>query len=145
MMENLQLTRDGREELDQRRCNVPNLPKASWVSWVESQPYMTQAQLMPHSIATRLGDMGPSRLQDHGLWEGPGTSIVPADSGVARPTAHVIKEDTVRPNLLFSGYGVRACGFSTGWRQAVGRDTKATNFRWWLSGTSSYIRANRIW
>src|SRR6266481_6209982 len=97
---NLQLTRDGAKSWTNVVDNVPNLPKASWVSWVEASLYGAGTAYATFDRHT-FGDMEPHvfKTTDYGkTW----TSIVAADSGV-RGYAHVIKEDTVRPNLLFLG------------------------------------------
>jgi photosystem II stability/assembly factor-like uncharacterized protein len=97
---NVQVTRDGGKIWTNVVANVPNLPKASWVSWVEASLYdagTAYATFDRHSF----GDMEPHvyKTSDYGkTW----TTIVAADSGV-RGYAHVIKEDTVHPNLLFLG------------------------------------------
>ena len=97
---NLQLTRDGAKTWTNVVANVPNLPKASWVSWVEASLYAAGTAYAAFDRHT-FGDMEPHvfKTTDYGkTW----TSIVTAGSGV-RGYAHVIKEDTVSPNLLFLG------------------------------------------
>jgi photosystem II stability/assembly factor-like uncharacterized protein len=97
---NLQITRDAGKSWTNVVGNVPNLPKASWVSWVEASLYdagTAYATFDRHPF----GDMEPHvyKTTDYGkTW----TPIVSGDSGV-RGYAHVIKEDTVTPNLLFLG------------------------------------------
>ena len=97
---NLQITRDGGKNWTNVVANVPGLPKASWVSWVEASrfdPATAYATFDRHTF----GDMDPYvfKTTDYGkTW----TSIVAPQSGV-RGFAHVIKEDTVKPNLLFLG------------------------------------------
>jgi photosystem II stability/assembly factor-like uncharacterized protein len=97
---NLQITRDAGKSWTNVVGNVPDLPKASWVSWVEAGLYdagTAYAAFDRHSF----GDMEPHvfKTTDYGkTW----ASIVTPDSGV-RGYAHVIKEDTVAPNLLFLG------------------------------------------
>jgi hypothetical protein len=79
---------------------VPNLPKASWVSWVEASIYDPATAYAVFDRHT-FGDMNPYAFKtaDYGkTW----TPIVAADSGV-RGYAHVVKEDSVSPNLLFLG------------------------------------------
>jgi photosystem II stability/assembly factor-like uncharacterized protein len=97
---NLQITRDAGKSWTNVVGNVPNLPKASWVSWVEASLYdagTAYATFDRHSF----GDMEPHvyKTTDYGKTWMP---IVAVDSGV-RGYAHVIKEDTVAPNLLFLG------------------------------------------
>ena len=97
---NLQLTRDGAKSWTNVVGNIPNLPKASWVSWVEASLYDAGTAYAAFDRHT-FGDMGPHvfKTTDYGkTW----TPIVAADSGV-RGYAHVIKEDTLAPNLLFLG------------------------------------------
>jgi photosystem II stability/assembly factor-like uncharacterized protein len=97
---NLQVTRDGAKSWTNVVGNVPNLPKASWVSWVEASLYDAGTAYAAFDRHT-FGDMEPHvfKTTDYGkTW----TPIVDAASGV-RGYAHVIKEDTVRPDLLFLG------------------------------------------
>ena len=97
---NLQLTRDGGANWTNVVENVPALPPRSWVSWVEAGPHAdgtAYAAFDRHSF----GDMTPwvYATRDFGkTW----TRIVDAASGV-RGYAHVIKEDPLRPGLLYLG------------------------------------------
>jgi len=97
---NVQLTRDGGKTWTNVVANVPNLTKASWVSWVEASlhdPATAYAVFDRHTF----GDMNPYAFKttDYGkTW----TPVIAVDSGV-RGYAHVVKEDTVSPNLLFLG------------------------------------------
>jgi len=97
---NLQVTRDGAKSWSNVVGNVPNLPKASWVSWVEASLHDAGTAYTTIDRHT-FGDMEPYvfKTTDYGkTW----TPIVAANSGV-RGYAHVIKEDTVSPSLLFLG------------------------------------------
>jgi photosystem II stability/assembly factor-like uncharacterized protein len=97
---NVQLTRDGGKNWNNVVGNVPNLPKASWVSWVEASLYDPATAYAVFDRHT-FGDMNPYAFKttDYGkTW----TPIIAGDSGV-RGYAHVVKEDTVSPNLLFLG------------------------------------------
>lgn len=97
---NLQITRDGGKTWNNIVGNVPNLPRFSWVSWVEASrldPATAYAAFDRHTF----GDMDPYvyKTTDYGkTWTrlvGPGSAV--------RGFAHVIREDTVAPNLLFLG------------------------------------------
>ncbi|HEY2544881.1 MAG TPA: hypothetical protein VGI46_02345 [Candidatus Acidoferrum sp.] len=97
---NVQVTRDGAKSWTNVVGNVPNLPKASWVSWVEASRYDAGTAYATFDRHT-FGDMEPYvfKTTDYGkTW----TPIVAGGSGV-RGFAHMIKEDTVNPNLLFLG------------------------------------------
>ncbi|MGE5126638.1 MAG: VPS10 domain-containing protein, partial [Betaproteobacteria bacterium] len=97
---NLQLTRDGGKSWTNVVANVPGLPKASWVSWVEASrfdPAVAYALFDRHTS----GDMTPwaYRTGDFGrTW----TRIAGPEQGL-RGYAHCIKEDVVSPSLLFLG------------------------------------------
>jgi photosystem II stability/assembly factor-like uncharacterized protein len=97
---NVQLTRDGGKTWTNVVANVPDLPKYSWASWVEASrfdPATAYATFDRHTF----GDMDPHvyKTTDYGrTW----SSVVAKDSGV-RGFAHVVKEDTESPNLLFVG------------------------------------------
>ena len=97
---NVQLSRDGARTWTNVAGNVPGLPKASWVSWVEASrfdPAVAYAAFDRHVF----GDMTPwvFRTTDYGkTW----TRIVGPGQGV-RGYAHTIKEDTVKKDLLFVG------------------------------------------
>jgi photosystem II stability/assembly factor-like uncharacterized protein len=97
---NVELTRDGGKSWTNVVGNVPNLPKASWVSWVEASLYDPATAYAAFDRHT-FGDLAPHvyKTTDYGkTW----TQVVAADSGVGG-YAHVIKEDPVSPNLLFLG------------------------------------------
>jgi len=97
---NLQVTRDAGKTWTNVVANVPNLPKASWVSWVEASRFDASTAYAAFDRHT-FGDMDPYvyKTTDAGkTW----TPIVGKDSGI-RGYAHVIKEDTQLPSLLFLG------------------------------------------
>src|SRR4051812_32984181 len=97
---NVQLTRDGGAHWSNVVGNVAGLPKASFVSWVEAgrfEPGTAYATFDRHTF----GDMTPwvYRTQDFGkTW-----TRVAGPGGAVRGYAHVIKEDTVKKDLLFLG------------------------------------------
>ena len=97
---NLQITRDAGKTWANVVGNVNGLPKASWVSWVEASRYDAATAYAAFDRHT-FGDMSPHvyKTTDYGkTW----TPVVGENSGV-RGYAHVIKEDTVEPKLLFLG------------------------------------------
>jgi photosystem II stability/assembly factor-like uncharacterized protein len=96
----LHVSRDGARTWTNVVGNVPGLPKASWVSWVEASRFDAATAYAAFDRHT-FGDMTPwvFRTTDYGkTW----TRIVGPDQGV-RGYAHTIKEDTARKDLLFVG------------------------------------------
>lgn len=97
---NVQLTRDAGKTWSNVTGNVKGLPKSSWVSWIEAsrfEPGTAYAAFDRHTF----GDMTPwvYRTADFGkTWK----RLVAPEQGV-RGYAHVIKEDAVKPTLLFLG------------------------------------------
>jgi photosystem II stability/assembly factor-like uncharacterized protein len=97
---NVQLTRDGGKSWSNVVANIPNLPKASWVSWVEAGLYDNGTAYAAFDRHT-FGDVDPHvfKTTDFGkTW----TPLVSVGSGV-RGYAHVIKEDPVAQNILYLG------------------------------------------
>jgi photosystem II stability/assembly factor-like uncharacterized protein len=97
---NLQLTRDAGKSWSNVVGNVPNVPKASWVSWVEASLYDPNTAYVAFDRHT-FGDMEPHvfKTTDAGKTF---TPVVTPESGV-RGYAHVIKEDPVSSNILYLG------------------------------------------
>jgi photosystem II stability/assembly factor-like uncharacterized protein len=97
---NVQLTRDAGKTWTNVVGNVTGLPKASWVSWVEASKVAAGTAFVAFDRHT-FGDMTPwvYRTDDFGQhW----TRIVGPDQGV-RGYAHVVKQDPVKPSLLYVG------------------------------------------
>ncbi|HEY3351436.1 MAG TPA: sialidase [Thermoanaerobaculia bacterium] len=117
---NLQLTRDGGEKWTNLVKNVPDLPPASWVSWVEAGVHADGAAYAAFDRHT-FGDMEPwvYATKDFGkTWE----RIAGPSSGV-RGWAYVIKEDPVREGLLYLGteFGLWISGDAgKSWREFKG-------------------------
>jgi photosystem II stability/assembly factor-like uncharacterized protein len=95
---NLQLTRDGGKSWTNVVGNVPDVPKNTWVSFVEASPH-DEATAFATFDGHRTGDMTPWVFvtRDHGAsW----TRL--AASGVDGH-AFVVRQDLVRPGLLYLG------------------------------------------
>jgi len=94
---NLQLTRDGGTTWTNVVANVPDLPKNSWVSWVEASRFEAGTAYVTFDRHT-FGDLAP--------WVFVTTDFGKTWKRIAdrvRGYAHTIKEDVVKPNILFLG------------------------------------------
>jgi hypothetical protein len=97
---NLQITRDSGKTWTNVVSHVPGLGKNSWVSTVEASRFQEGTAYVTFD-RHMFGDMKPYlyKTTDYGAtW----ISLLSAESGI-RGYAHVIKEDTEKPNLLFLG------------------------------------------
>src|SRR3989440_2549599 len=99
---NLQLTRDGGKTWTNVVDNVPGLPKNSWVSWVQASNFNAGTAYAAFDRHT-LGEMTPYvfKTTDYGKTWAPLVSS--QDAKGVRGYAHVIKEDLIKPDLLFLG------------------------------------------
>ncbi len=119
---NVQISRDGAKTWSNLTANIKGMPKGDWTSWIEASRYDPAVAYATFDRHT-FGDMTPHvyRTRDYGeTW----TPIVTAASGV-RGYAHVIKEDRLKPDLLYLGteFGlwISADGGAT-WAQFKGGD-----------------------
>src|SRR5437868_5471417 len=97
---NLQITRDSAKTWANVVGNVPDLPKYSWVSTIEASRFEEATAYATFDRHT-FGDVKPYayKTTDYGkTW-----NALPVQENGVRGYAHVIKEDTVDPNLLFLG------------------------------------------
>ncbi len=96
---NLQITRDGAKTWS-NVVGAVDVPKNSWVSTVEASRFDEATAYVTFDRHT-YGDLTPYlyKTTDYGkTWK----ALPVKDNGV-RGYAHVIKEDTVKPNVLFLG------------------------------------------
>ncbi len=120
---NVQITRDGAKTWTNVVGNISGLEKYSWVSTIEASRF-DEATAYGTFDRHTFGDVRPYayKTTDYGkTW----TSLNLQENGV-RGYAHVIKEDTVNPNLLFVGteFGLWiSCDGGQRWAQY-----KGTNF-----------------
>lgn len=97
---NVQLTRDAGKNWSNVTANLPELPAQSWVSWIEASRFDEATAYAAFDRHT-FGDLNPYvyKTLDFGKsW----TRILSPQQGVSG-YAHVIREDTVNPSLLFAG------------------------------------------
>jgi photosystem II stability/assembly factor-like uncharacterized protein len=97
---NVQITQDGGKTWNNVVKNVKGLQPASWVSHVEASRFDAATAYATFDRHT-FGDMNPYvyKTSDYGkTW----TRIAGPEQGL-RGYAHVVKEDAVKPDLLFVG------------------------------------------
>jgi photosystem II stability/assembly factor-like uncharacterized protein len=98
---NVQLTRDGGKAWSNLTANLKLPNKGNWISWVEASRHDQNTAYVVVDRHT-YGDMTPYlyRTRDGGkTWQ----PLITAATTSVRGYAHVIKEDSVNPNLLFVG------------------------------------------
>jgi photosystem II stability/assembly factor-like uncharacterized protein len=96
---NVQVTQDGAKTWNNVTANV-GVEKNSWASWVEASRFDAGTAYATFDRHT-FGDLTPYlyKTTDYGkTWK-----ALPVTASGVRGYAHVIKEDTVKPNLLFLG------------------------------------------
>ncbi|HZP66102.1 MAG TPA: hypothetical protein VFB32_07325 [Rudaea sp.] len=99
---NVQLTREAGKSWTNLTKNVHALPPNSWVSWIQAGSFEAGTAYVAFDRHT-FGDMAPYiyKTTDYGqTW----TALVsPQQTKGLRGYVHVIKEDTVKPGLLYAG------------------------------------------
>ncbi|MBS0556790.1 MAG: sialidase [Proteobacteria bacterium] len=99
---NLQVTRDDGKSWSNVVGNIKGLPKGEWVSWVQAGNFDAGTAFVAFDRHT-YGDMAPYiyATSDYGkTWR---ALVTPRDDKGLRGYVHVIKQDTVKPELLYAG------------------------------------------
>ena len=99
---NVQLTRDAGEHWTNLTANLPGVPKNAWVSWVQASSFAAGTAYLALDRHT-FGDMAPYLYVTTDFGKSWAPLATPKDAKGVRGYAHVIKEDTVDPQLLFLG------------------------------------------
>ncbi len=99
---NLQLTRDGGQHWENLVANVRGLPKSSWVSWVQASRFAPGTAYVAFDRHT-FGDLSPYVYVTSDYGKSWSALATPQAARGVRGYAHVIKEDTLDPQLLFLG------------------------------------------
>lgn len=99
---NLQLTQNGGQQWNNVVANVPGIPKASWVSWVQASSFDRATAYVAFDRHT-FSDMAPYLFVTRDFGKTWSPLITPHDDKGVRGYAHVIKEDLVDRRLLFLG------------------------------------------
>lgn len=99
---NVQLTRDDGAHWTNLIGNIKGVPKGSWVSWVQAGNFDAGTAYVAFDRHS-FGDMAPYiyATSDYGKnWT---ALVTPQDAKGLHGYVHVIKQDTVKPNLLYAG------------------------------------------
>jgi photosystem II stability/assembly factor-like uncharacterized protein len=99
---NLQLTRDDGKHWSNVVGNIHGLPRGEWVSWVQASsfdPGTAYVAFDRHSF----GDMAPYIYQTRDYGKSWTALVTPTQAKGLRGYVHVIKQDPVKPNLLYAG------------------------------------------
>lgn len=99
---NVQLTRDGGKTWKNVGAAIPGVPKGSWVSWVQAGSFAPGTAFVTFDRHT-FGDHAPYAFQTTDFGATWTALVTPTAAKGVRGYAHVIKEDLVKPGLLFLG------------------------------------------
>ena len=99
---NVQITRDGGKSWNNVIANAKGVPANSWVSYVDASHFDAGTAFVTFDRHT-FGDTGPMvyRTDDYGRsWT---ALLTPAQAKGVRGYAHVVRQDPVKPDLLYVG------------------------------------------
>jgi photosystem II stability/assembly factor-like uncharacterized protein len=99
---NVQVTRDDGKSWTNTVKNAPGVPAASWVSWVQAGNFDAGTAFVAFDRHT-FGDMAPYiyATSDYGKsWK---PLVTPKNAKGVVGYVHVIKQDTVKPEILYAG------------------------------------------
>jgi photosystem II stability/assembly factor-like uncharacterized protein len=99
---NLQLTRDDGKHWSNVVGNIHGLPAGEWVSWVQASNFDAGTALVAFDRHS-FGDMAPYIYQTRDYGKSWTALVTPKDTKGLRGYVHVIKQDPVKPNLLYAG------------------------------------------
>jgi photosystem II stability/assembly factor-like uncharacterized protein len=99
---NVQVTRDAGKSWTNVVKNIKDVPANSWVSWVQASNFDAGTAFVAFDRHT-FGDLAPYIYKTTDFGKSWTALVSPKDGKGLRGYVHVIKEDTVKPNLLFAG------------------------------------------
>ncbi|MEO7063292.1 MAG: hypothetical protein ABI082_05895 [Dokdonella sp.] len=99
---NLQLTRDDGKTWTNLIANIKGVPAQSWVSWVQASSFDAGTAFVALDRHT-VGDMAPYIYSTHDYGKSWTALVSPKDAKGLRGYVHVIRQDAVKPGLLYAG------------------------------------------
>ena len=99
---NVQVTRDAGKSWSNVSANLGGVPKNSWVSWVQASNFDAGTAFVSIDRHT-FGDMTPYIYATHDYGKTWTALVDGKQNKTLRGYVHVIKQDTVKPNLLYAG------------------------------------------
>lgn len=99
---NVQITRDDGKHWTNVVKNIKGLPKGEWVSWIHASSFDAGTAFVAFNRHS-FGDMSPYiyKTSDYGQsWQ---ALVTPTESKGLNGYVHVIKQDAVKPSLLYAG------------------------------------------
>jgi photosystem II stability/assembly factor-like uncharacterized protein len=99
---NVQLTRDGGKSWTNVVGNVKGVPARSWVSWVQASPFDAGTAFVAFDRHT-FGDMAPYVYATHDFGKSWSALVTPKDAKGLRGYVHVVRQDPVKPDILYAG------------------------------------------
>ena len=128
---NVQVTRDGGRSWTNVIGNLKGVPANSWINWAQASAFDPATAYVAIDRHT-FGDMRPYiyKTSDFGkTWK---ALVSPADSKTLRGYVHVIREDPLKPDLLYAGteFGLwMSIDGGAHWAQFKGNDFPAVAVR----------------
>ncbi len=99
---NVQLSRDSGKSWSNVVGNVKGVPAHAWVNWIEASPYDAGTALVAFDRHT-FGDMAPYVYQTRDYGKTWTALVTPKDNKGLRGYVHVIRQDPVKPAVLYAG------------------------------------------
>ncbi|MGH8042055.1 MAG: WD40/YVTN/BNR-like repeat-containing protein [Rudaea sp.] len=99
---NVQVTRDDGKTWTNVVKNIKGLPAGEWVSWIQAGKFDAGVAYVAFDRHT-FGDLAPYIYETSDFGKSWHALVTPKDPKGLRGYVHVIKQDTVKPDLLFAG------------------------------------------
>jgi photosystem II stability/assembly factor-like uncharacterized protein len=99
---NVQITRDDGKTWSNVSRNIKGMPRDSWINWVQASAFEAGTAYVAVDRHT-FGDMAPYIYKTSDFGKTWAALVTPASRKSLRGYVHVIREDSVKPNLLYAG------------------------------------------